>query len=64
VEKYAGSDVVGPFVVGSRLYVIRRRKFREIEECLEKILGELGLKPQEVRRGTYQPLSSKNLWIS
>jgi hypothetical protein len=55
---------VGPLVVGLRLYVIRRRKFREIEECLEKILGELGLKPQEVRRGTYQQLSSKNLWIS
>ncbi len=64
VEKYAGSDVVGPFVAESRIYVIRRRKIREIGECLDKALKELGLRPQEIKKGTYPPLSSKNPWIS
>lgn len=64
VEKYLGEDVVGPFVVGSRVYVIRRRKIREVEECLDKTLKELGLTPVEVRRGVYPPISAKNYWIS
>ncbi|MEL9990433.1 MAG: CCA tRNA nucleotidyltransferase [Thermoproteus sp.] len=64
VEKYAGADVVGPFVVGSRVYVIRRRKIREVEDCVGRALKELGLSPLEVRRGVYPDLSSKNTWIT
>ncbi len=64
VEKYLGEDVVGPFVVGSRAYVIRRRKIRDVESCLSRALRELGLSPAEVRRGVYSPLSAKNSWIS
>lgn len=64
VEKYAGTDVVGPFVVGSRVYVIRRRKIREAEDCMGQALKELGLSPLEVRRGVYPDLSTKNAWIT
>lgn len=39
VEKYLGEDVVGPFVQGSRVYIIKRRKYTHISECIEKHLG-------------------------
>ncbi|MFN3804281.1 MAG: CCA tRNA nucleotidyltransferase [Pyrobaculum sp.] len=40
VEKYLGEEVVGPFVQGSKVYVIKRRKFVNLYDCITSRLGE------------------------
>lgn len=64
VEKYLGQDVVGPFVEGTRVYVIRRRRVQDAEMCIKKALKELGLSPTEIKLGVYPPLSGGNPWIT
>lgn len=59
VEKYLNQEVVGPFVMGSRAYVIKRRRFANIEDCLKaKLGGGYELRPY---RG---PLVAKNSWLT
>ncbi len=62
VEKYLGEDVVGPFVQGSRVYIIKRRKYTHISECIEKHLGR---RDYRIELNKYRgPLVQKNPWIT
>jgi len=62
VEKYVGEDVVGPFVQGSRVYVIKRRKYTQIADCIK---AKLGGGEYVVKLGEYSgELVRKNPWIT
>lgn len=62
IEKYLGSDVVGPFVQGTRVYVIKRRRYTEITECISARLGKGGY---NIRVNLYSgELIRKNPWIT
>ena len=62
VEKYLDQDVVGPFVQGSRVYVIRRRRFVHISDCVK---AKLGPGDYVIRLGEYRGgLVRKNPWIT
>ncbi|ACB40484.1 CCA tRNA nucleotidyltransferase [Pyrobaculum neutrophilum] len=39
VEKYLREEVVGPFVLGTRAYVIKRRRYTNIGDCIRAKLG-------------------------
>ena len=54
--------MVGPFVQGSRVYVIRRRRFVHISDCVK---AELGPGDYVIRLGEYRGgLVRKNPWIT
>ncbi|MGB9704173.1 MAG: CCA tRNA nucleotidyltransferase [Pyrobaculum sp.] len=62
IEKYVGEEVVGPFVQGSRVYVIKKRRYVDISECISKKLGVGGY---DIRINTYSgDLVRKNPWIT
>jgi tRNA nucleotidyltransferase (CCA-adding enzyme) len=62
VEKYIGEEVVGPFVQGSRVYVIKKRRFTHVSECIQAQLGREGY---EIRVNSYEGnLVRKNPWIT
>jgi tRNA nucleotidyltransferase (CCA-adding enzyme) len=62
VEKYIGEEVVGPFVQGSRVYVIKKRRFTRIEECIQARLGREGY---IIRINSYEgDLVRKNPWLT
>jgi tRNA nucleotidyltransferase (CCA-adding enzyme) len=62
VEKYIGEEVVGPFVQGSRVYVIKKRRFTHVSECIQAQLGREGY---EIRVNSYEgDLVRKNPWIT
>jgi tRNA nucleotidyltransferase (CCA-adding enzyme) len=62
VEKYVNEEVVGPFVQGSRVYVIKRRRYTDVSDCIRARLGRGGY---EIRINTYDgDLVRKNPWIT
>ena len=62
VEKYIDEEVVGPFVQGSRVYVIKRRRYTNVSDCVQARLGKGGY---EIRINTYNGnLVRKNPWIT
>ncbi len=62
VEKYLESEVVGPFVHGSRVYVIKKRRFTEISQC---ITSRLGGGNYTIHINKYRGrLVSRNPWIT
>ncbi|AAL64839.1 tRNA nucleotidyltransferase [Pyrobaculum aerophilum str. IM2] len=40
IEKYVNEEVIGPFVVGARAYVIKKRKWTDISHCINAKLGK------------------------
>lgn len=62
IEKYIDQEVVGPFVQGSRVYVIKRRKYVNISECIEKRIGKgnYRIEVNKYRGG----LVRKNSWVT
>jgi tRNA nucleotidyltransferase (CCA-adding enzyme) len=63
VEKYLGEEVVGPFVEGGRVYVVRRRKITRVEDCLAKTARDLGLR-FDIAIGVGTDLASKTPWLT
>jgi len=62
VEKYIGEEVIGPFLQGSRVYVIKKRRFTHVSECIQAQLGREGY---EIRVNSYEgDLVRKNPWIT
>jgi tRNA adenylyltransferase (EC 2.7.7.25) len=62
VEKYVGEEVVGPFVQGFRVYVIKKRRYTHISECLQARLGKGSYR---ISINTYSGwLVQKNPWIT
>ncbi|MEZ0318634.1 MAG: CCA tRNA nucleotidyltransferase [Pyrobaculum sp.] len=62
VEKYLDEEVVGPFVQGYRVYVIRKRKFTNVSDCIK---AKLGPGDHTIRLGEYRgELVRKNPWIT
>lgn len=63
VEKYLDEEVVGPFVKGSRVYVVRRRKITRIEDCLNKTARDLGI-GFNIAMGVETDLATKSPWLT
>ncbi|ABL87748.1 tRNA adenylyltransferase [Pyrobaculum islandicum DSM 4184] len=62
VEKYLDKDIIGPFVQGSRVYVIKRRRYTNISDCLKTYLGK---GDYTIRINLYEgALVRKNAWIT
>jgi len=62
IEKYVGEEVVGPFVQRSRVYVIKRRRYTDVSDCIRARLGRGGY---EIHINTYDgDLVRKNPWIT
>jgi tRNA nucleotidyltransferase (CCA-adding enzyme) len=62
IEKYVAEDVVGPFVDGVRVYVIKRRRYVSVMECIS---GKLGAGNYTIRVNAYEgTLVQKNAWIT